>query len=128
VIGMFVPVMGADHARKAVEAARDLLIATGHADDGGPWLPVGAGVHTGVAYVGAVGSEREVADFTAMGDAVNVTARLAGLAGEGEVLISRAAFEAAGIDLEGLADRRLELKGRSEPINVRVLSITRERG
>jgi adenylate cyclase len=124
VIGIYVPVMGADHARKAVEAARDLLIATGHADEGGPWLPVGAGVHTGVAYVGAVGSDREVADFTAMGDSVNVTARLAGLAGEGEALISRAAYEAAGMDLEDLGSRRLELKGRSEPVDVRVLTIT----
>jgi hypothetical protein len=53
-------------------------------------VPVGAGVHTGVAYVGAVGSNSTVADFTALGDAVNVTARLASLAGAREALISEA--------------------------------------
>jgi adenylate cyclase len=74
VIGLFLPALGPDHPRKAVLAARDLLLATGHADSEGPWVTVGAGVHTGIAYVGAVGSQ-EVSDFTALGDAVNVTAR-----------------------------------------------------
>lgn len=124
VIGLYIPAITKDHSRKGIEAARDLLVATGHADAGGPWLPVGAGVHTGVAYVGAVGSDREIVDFTAMGDAVNVTARLAGLAGRGETLISQAAYAAAGVDLGDLESRRLELKGRTEPIVVKVLSIS----
>ncbi len=41
VIGLYLPVMGPEHAAKAIEAARELLVATG------PSLPVGAGVHTG---------------------------------------------------------------------------------
>jgi adenylate cyclase len=68
VVAFYVPAVGPDHARKAVEAAADLLRATADL------VPVGAGVHTGIAYVGAVGSDSTVADFTALGDSVNVTA------------------------------------------------------
>jgi adenylate cyclase len=82
---------------------------------------VGAGVHTGVAYVGAVGSDSTVADFTALGEAVNVTARLASLAGAGEALISEAAHTASGSDLGDLDHRELSLKGRDAPVAVRVL-------
>jgi adenylate cyclase len=117
VIGLYLPVMGPEHAQKAIEAARDLLLATA------PSLPVGAGVHTGTAYVGAVGSDGTVTDFTALGDAVNVTARLSGLAAVGEVLVSEDAHAASGLDLGDLEQRRLELKGRSAPIDVRVLRI-----
>jgi adenylate cyclase len=53
-----------------------------------------------------------VADFTALGDAVNVTARLASLAGAGEALISEAASTASGTDLRDLERRKLSLKGR----------------
>jgi adenylate cyclase len=121
VIGLYLPVLGAEHPRRAVQAARSMLLATGHADPKGPWLPVGAGVHSGIAYVGSVGSS-DVADFSAMGDAVNVTARLASLAREGEVLISEATYEASGLG-ERLEVRNLELKGRTRPLTVRVLRI-----
>jgi adenylate cyclase len=117
VVALYVPAVGTDHARKAVEAARDLLRATAKL------LPVGAGVHTGIAYVGAVGSDSTVADFTALGDAVNVTARLASLAGGGEALISESAYAAAGIDLGELERRELELKGRGTPLAVRLLRV-----
>jgi adenylate cyclase len=128
VVGLYVPGMaGKEHARRAVEAARELLELTGHRDSGGPWLPVGIGVHTGPAYVGIVGgSEGEPQDFTALGDSVNVTARLASLAGPGEILISEAACEAAGLGGEALESRQLELKGRSEPMGVRVLRVAPE--
>ena len=52
-------------------AATDLLRATGHADVGGPWAPVGAGVATGLAWVGAVGDGLKT-DVTAVGDTVNI--------------------------------------------------------
>ena len=121
-IGLYVPgFAGPEHPRKAVEAARELLRLTGHNDAKGPWLPVGVGIHTGPAFVGVVGSEESTADFTALGDNVNITARLASQAEAGEILISDASYSAAGLDLHGLEHRHLELKGRSEPIGVRVL-------
>lgn len=115
VVALYVPAVGPDHARKAVEAAADLLRATADL------VPVGVGVHTGIAYVGAVGSDSTVADFTALGDSVNVTARLASLAGAGEVLITEAAHTASGSDLGALDRRELSLRGREAPLAVRVL-------
>jgi adenylate cyclase len=114
------PFAGPEHAKAAVAAARALLQKTGHGEAKGPWLPIGAGVHTGVAFVGSIG-EGGISDFTALGDAVNTTARLASAAGAGEILVSRAAVTAAGISSEGLEERHLELRGRTEPIDVIVL-------
>jgi adenylate cyclase len=123
-IGLYVPgFAGPEHPRKAIEAAQELLRLTGHQDAKGPWLPVGVGIHTGPAYVGVVGDEDSTADFTALGDNVNITARLASEAGAGEILISDNSCSASRLDLENLEHRQLELKGRSEPIGVHVLHI-----
>jgi len=121
VVGLFIPGMaGIDHARIAIDGARALLRATGHGTDGEPWIPIGAGVHTGVAFVGSIGGEGEydVTDFTALGDAVNTTARLASAAGPGEVLVSVQAVTAAGTDTPDLERRTIELRGRTEPVEV----------
>jgi adenylate cyclase len=123
VVGLYVPGSGPDHARRAVLAARDLLLATGHGDPDGPWVPVGAGVHTGTAYVGSVGSEATVTDFTALGDAVNVAARLSSVAAAGEVLISESSYPAARDELGELEARSLGVKGRDIPVDVRVLQL-----
>jgi adenylate cyclase len=124
VIGLYVPgFAGPGHARRAVEAAHELLRATGHADREGPWLPVGVGVHTGTAFVGAVGAGGTMTDLTVLGDAANLAARLAACAAPGEVLISEAAYRAAGLALGSPEERRLELKGRTAPADVRVLRL-----
>ena len=81
VMGMYIPGMsGIDHAAKGIEAARRILDRVAAAPEA-ERLPVGVGVHTGTAFVGAVGHAAEVEDFTALGDAVNTTARLASVAG-----------------------------------------------
>lgn len=96
-----------------------ILAATGHAD-GAPWIPIGVGVHTGVAFVGSVGSESHV-DLTALGDTANIAARLASMAGSGEVLVTVEAADAAELEARGLERRDLALKGRSGPTSVRVI-------
>ena len=121
-VAMFPPLMsGERHAAHAIEAAQALLEATGHADAGGPWVPLGAGVHTGPAWVGAVGDESHV-ELTALGDTVNTTARLASVAGVGEILVTIAAAEAAGLAATG-EPRSLELKGKELPTDVVVLRV-----
>ena len=117
VVAMFFPFVSGDlHATKAIQAAEALMRATGHADPAGPWAPVGAGVHTGLAWVGAVGDEAHT-EVTALGDAVNVAARLAGSAATGEVLVSSVAARAGGLspmpEIHALA-----LKGKDAPTDV----------
>ncbi|HSN76765.1 MAG TPA: adenylate/guanylate cyclase domain-containing protein [Anaerolineae bacterium] len=122
-IGLYVPgIAGPAHGRRAVEAARGLLQATGYGDPAGPWIQVGIGLHTGAAYVGAVGSSSSVSDITVLGDAANVTARLAAAAGPGEILVSEDTCTIAGLPLSDCEQRVLDLKGRSKPIAVRVIS------
>ena len=112
---------GPNHAAAAVRAAQDLLRETGHRDEGGPWLPLGAGVHTGVAFVGMV-SRGTSSDFTAFGDPINVAAHVAAQAAPGEILITDTAAAAAGLATVGLERRRLSLKGHEE--NTVVLRIS----
>jgi adenylate cyclase len=121
VIGIFIPALTESlHAREAVDAGLELLRATGH-DGGDPWVPIGIGVNTGVAYVGAVGTEEHV-EFTALGDEVNIAARLATAAGQGELRATIAAVTAAGISADGLERRQLALKGKSASTEVVVLT------
>jgi len=126
VIGLYIPgFAGQEHPRQAIRAAQELLDLTGHRDRNGPWLPVGVGVHTGEAYVGVIGSDKNYpTDFTALGDNVNITARLSSLAGTGEILISKTTFDKAGLDLGELEKRELELKGKTERTEVRVLHVS----
>jgi len=121
-VGLFVPGMtGSDHARLAVRAAERLIARTAQAGPDKNALPVGVGVHTGVAYVGLVGRLGSELQFTALGDAVNTTARLASLAGAGEILVSLPAAVSAGISVEGHEVRHLALKGRAQPVDAVVL-------
>jgi adenylate cyclase len=125
IIGIFVPALtGELHASRAVAAARALMVATGNATRA-PWIPIGAGVHTGVAFVGSIGSGPHV-ELTAMGDPVNVAARLATAAGAGEILVTTDAADAARLDTAGLEQRDLTLKGKSG--YTRVIVVANERG
>jgi adenylate cyclase len=120
VFALFIPgFAGADHAARAVAAAGQILRETSGAADGpteATRLPVGIGVHTGTAYVGVVGHAGELTDFTALGDAVNLTQRISSVAGESELLISDAALAAAGLPTDGLERRELELRGVAAPV------------
>ncbi len=125
VSGYYVPgIAGKDFAPLSVQAAQDLLRVTGHADPEGPWAPVGVGIHTGVAYFGAVGSRDDMVELTALGDAVNIAARLGSEAGAGEVVISNETAQKAGVDTSVLEKRTVELKGKSEPMDVWVMKVT----
>ncbi len=123
VIALYLPFLP-DHPARAVQAAKDLMRATGQGSADGPWIPIGIGIQTGTAFVGAVGSEDTVTDFTALGDTVNVAARLVSVAAAGEILISDATYAAAGLAGDDLEHRALTLKGRAEPVGVRVLRVT----
>ena len=84
-------------------------------------IPVGIGVHAGVAFFGAMGSADGLVDISAVGEEVNTAARLGSLAAAGEILVSEEALAKTAIDASGLEIRHLELKGISEPVAVRVM-------
>ena len=86
-------------------------------------MPVGVGVNTDVAFVGSVGQGLD-AELTAMGDAVNTTARLSSRAAAGEVLIPVDAAAKAHLSTDGLERRSLELKGKARPTDVLVLRLS----
>lgn len=114
VIALFVPLLaGEQHPARAVEGAKSLLAGVGYGSPDGAWLEIGAGVHTGMVWMGAIGEGRH-STMTALGDAMNVTARLASLAKAGEILLTVEAATAAGIDASQLPHQQLELKGKSE--------------
>jgi adenylate cyclase len=120
ILALFIPgFSGLEHAAGAILAAREILKNTRDAAafpaEARP-LPLGIGVHTGTAYVGVMGRAGGLLDFTALGDAVNLTQRLSTAAASRELLISEETRAAAGITSDGLQARELDLKGIKRPI------------
>ena len=112
VMALFIPVItGENHAGRAINAGRAILDAVERDGLARKGLMVGAGVHTGEAFVGVVGGDEKV-DFTALGDTVNIAARLGSLAGPGELLVSRIAWDRAGLGTPP-AEREVEIAGRT---------------
>ena len=68
------------------------------------------GIHAGLAWFGSVGEGTHI-EMTAVGDAVNVAARLAAAAEAGEILVSADAAGMAGVD-PTVKRQALELKGK----------------
>ncbi len=107
---------GPDYVRRTIETGQHLLHVMAQEQ-----IPIGVGVNAGVAYFGAVGTEEGLTEFAALGDEVNLAARLAGQAAAGEIIVSQAALSAAGLPADGLETRDLTLKGISRPVVAYVL-------
>lgn len=122
VIALFVPgFAGPEYSRVAVDASANLLTALSCDGPQGRSFSVGVGVHTGLAFMGAVGTKDGRSEITALGDVMNVAARLASAAGPGEALVSDATIEAAELDASVFERRDLRLKGREEGVRVCIL-------
>jgi adenylate cyclase len=117
VMGLFLSgLAGPDYRSKTARAALDLAAAASH-------LPVGVAANAGVAFVGNVGSGT-VLDFTALGDAVNVGARLQAFASPGEVVLSSDLYDLIAPAYPGGRIDVLQVKGRAEPVQVAVLGVS----
>jgi class 3 adenylate cyclase len=116
------PTPHADHARRAVEAAEDMLswLETGNArwqQRYGVSIQLAIGIHTGEVIVGNIGSEQRM-EYTAIGDVVNVAARLETIARPQQILITDAVRHAAGPDFEYVDADLHRLSGRAEPVHL----------
>jgi len=107
---------GQDYVARTIRAAQKIQKVMAQQK-----IPVGIGVHAGVAFFGAMGSTEGLVNISAIGDEVNTAARIASKAAAGEILVSEPALKAAGIDSSQLESRSLELKGISAPVAVRVM-------
>ncbi|MBM4263081.1 MAG: adenylate/guanylate cyclase domain-containing protein [Deltaproteobacteria bacterium] len=111
-----VPIRYEDHARRAVAAAVELsaeLKALGARF--GLELQVSAGIATGHARVGRLGSD-DSKDYTAIGDVVNLAARLQTQAGAGEILISESSYAKHPEQFRGAQEEQAVLKGFRDPV------------
>jgi adenylate cyclase len=121
-MALFIPgVAGPDYRRKAVAAGVDVLRAVGYGTSAGPWLTVGVGVNAGSAYVGNVGSA--VVDFTALGDPVNLAARLQAEAGAGQIVVADDVHDELGRVLPGARRRTVAVRGREAAVPVLVADV-----
>jgi adenylate cyclase len=114
---------GPDMEARATRCAVEIVGAVANTNQShgveGHAIHVGVGIHAGEMVIGAVGAEARM-DFTVIGDAVNLGARLCSVAGPDQVLISAETRRAFG-DLAGIALRPLDpisVKGKKEPVPV----------
>ncbi|HMF52495.1 MAG TPA: adenylate/guanylate cyclase domain-containing protein [Candidatus Saccharimonadales bacterium] len=117
-----VPIRQDDHARRAVASATDIgagLRSLG-ASLGLP-LEASVGIATGHAHVGRLGSD-DSKDYTAIGDVVNLAARLQGKAGAGEILISAESYAKDPLEFASAQPEQVTLKGFREPVTTYRLS------
>ena len=119
----------ADHAARAVKAALDMqkVMAeiNGHREAAGePPLRIGVGVHTGEVAAGMLGSSSH-AEYTVIGDAVNLASRIEGLTrqhGAG-VLVSAATWALLGGRFAGERVGEFPVKGRRAPVEIYALTV-----
>lgn len=115
------PLAHEDDPERAIRAALDILEATeeyerdlrerGRVDD----FQVRIGLNTGLVVVGNIGSDLHM-EYLAVGDTVNLAARLQSSAEPGSILISQQAKRLAGsvFDYEDIGE--IEVKGKQEPV------------
>src|SRR4249919_692089 len=107
------PVTHEDDAERAIRAAlRIVEMAQG---DGSPRVSVRVGIETGLVVLGPIGGGGRV-EYGATGDALNTAARLQAHASPGCVLVGDVTRRAAGDLFAWGQERRLELRGKAEPV------------
>jgi adenylate cyclase len=118
------PLIRKEHVQNAVSAAVQLQQNCKHLKEevglsDVQTLGVGIGIHTGESYIGEVGTTYK--DFTAIGPVVNLTSRLQGAAGIGEIMVTEEVFNEVKHQFPNAQRKILTLKGIHNPVNGYVL-------
>jgi adenylate cyclase len=113
-----------DHARRAADAAL-AIVTQGRllAEEHPGWPMFRAGVNTGPAVVGTVGST-ERRSFAVIGDTTNTAARLLGLGEPGQVIVAQSTWDAVGAGHVGTPLGPTRVKGRQRPVEAWILAAT----
>jgi adenylate cyclase len=121
VTALFIPLIAGDHhADRAMSAVRALFAAARNAGLGEAGMQLGAGLNSGTAFVGAVG-EGDRLDFTALGDTVNIAAKLGAAATAGEALISLATWRRVGGPYAKSRLRTVPIPGSLHPVEAVII-------
>ena len=116
-----VPIKHDDHVLRAVRAAFRIQEAVNEINsklNGAVVLNVGIGIARGLALATNMGST-SCSDYTMVGDAINIAARLQGKAGGGEILATEDAYRTVSTAFPDAVKVEYLLKGFSEPVVVR---------
>jgi adenylate cyclase len=116
------PVSSPDDAERALRAAigmqrEALRLNEGRRSRGLCDLRIGVGLHTGPAVIGNIGSAQRM-QYTAIGDTVNVAARVVSTAAPGQVLVSEAVRAAVSNQTVFEPLGEVKLKGRTQMVNI----------
>jgi adenylate cyclase len=118
------PLKREQHARNAVLAARDIqanwrdrresLVQTHGLSSSD--LGIGIGIHTGELSFGEFG--RSHRDLTAIGTVVNTASRAQSVAEADQILVTKAVFDRAQLDLKNSSSKAFQLKGFDAPVEL----------
>lgn len=119
-----VPARLEGHVERAVAAAMELQLAIARmnaAMSGERILQLGVGIGTGFALAGRIGSDKP-SDYTAIGEVINIAARLQGQAAPGEVLVTEPVYDIVRSAFPNAARNQYQLKGIPDPVAAYVLT------
>jgi adenylate cyclase len=112
-----VPIQRDDHSARAVAAAQDILAGIPALNQRfGLQLGAVVAIAAGFARVGRLGSS-DGKDYTAIGDVVNLAARLEGVASRGEIVVDETVYSAVRREVGEVTAETISLKGFKEPVN-----------
>lgn len=116
------PIPQEDHAQRAVGAAlmmkeRSDELAKRLMEKYGRTVSFGMGINSGPAVIGNIGSKERL-DYTAIGDTVNLAARLEANAKPGQILISEATYERVKDKFSFTPLEPIKVKGKEKPVNI----------
>jgi adenylate cyclase len=116
---------------KAVQCALDMLQVLSEFNrvrvaEGQNEIKIGIGINTGMVVTGAIGSSRAL-QYTAIGDAMNTTARLCGVAQSGQIILSEATFKKVQGQIAAVPLPPVRLKGKTDELRIYNAVGTRDR-